>query len=410
MFPGIHVEGIEGAPIIGQRRPTVSGPVQLHQADGGRAAVVTIVIMKGEPVGAVVIHDGGVAGADVTGVAFEKHGAAAVGHVDAGMVKIRSGDIGTATHANVVCAVHTSAAAAKIHEQVIVSTMLVKIGGLLRVAEKGATVVGHAVNRRIGGDACAGGVIQRHDEDAVRRGAERHPDRSVGFHHDGRINAVVGGEIGVGRDLTTGIGLDHFALVGPDRRSQRWSGDQPDGGIDGAPRGTGVIEIIPAIEVGDVRRPKIAGETADGVGGPRRRVPGKYRAHSRPVAQVSGGHTADALAVAINKVTAAALDQGGRIVQEISSVERQLGARHRQPAEPKGAGEQGQPNAAQAIHEYNSLQRPARHGRGKNRMRPVTRRPCGLPQHIRLTGGLNFSQQQVVNPKPGRWFIPPATV
>ena len=218
MLVGVGVQGVKGAPVIRQRRPAVGCPVNPVQAHRGRAVVVAVVIMIGEPVGAVVVHDGGMAGADVPRGAFQHHQAAAVGHVDPVLVEVGSGDGRTPAHADVIRTVHAGAAAAEIDEQVVVAAALVKTRTLLGVAVIRRSTAGDLGAQGSRVQTFAGGWINLRHHDAVRVGAVRHPDRAARVHENAGINAVVGEGVGVGGEWI--MGLDHFALIRPNRRSQ----------------------------------------------------------------------------------------------------------------------------------------------------------------------------------------------
>ena len=165
---GIAVKRVKCAPVIGQCGPTVGRPVHLHQANRGRTAIVAIVIVKGEPVGAVVIHDGRMAGTDVARSAFEHHRAAAIGQVNAVPVIIRAGDARAAADTNVVGAIRAGTAAAEIHKQIVIAAVLVKARAFLGIAEKYRAIVGNPVDRGTGREAFTRDRIQLHDENAVR--------------------------------------------------------------------------------------------------------------------------------------------------------------------------------------------------------------------------------------------------
>ena len=152
------------------------------------------------------------------------------------------------------------------------------------------------------------------------------------------INAIVihGVRVGVGRIIR----LNHFPLIRPNRRSQRRRSNQPDGGIDGSPHRTRIVKIILAVEVGDVRRPEITSETGYFIGRPRRRVARKNGAGGRPVAQVGGCFAQNTLAIAINEIVRAILDQSAGIMQRVIAIQRKRAvglawAHNRQPHQQK---------------------------------------------------------------------------
>lgn len=62
--------------------------------------------------------------------AAQKQRAAVVDHADAISIEIGAGNVRAAANANVVGAVHSLAASAPVHEQVVVAIVLVDIGCL----------------------------------------------------------------------------------------------------------------------------------------------------------------------------------------------------------------------------------------------------------------------------------------